>query len=253
MLKHAIVTLAIASLTAIGPGNLFAQASADSTSMKQGAWAFQFGVAGNFTLTSFQGSTLALKYHCSDNRAIRAAITVNGNFTDGTDLQTGVLNDTGHSTASNDNVAHSSSVALAVQYLWYVNPADVVHFYAGFGPSVSYSRSHSEAIQGSLESQDTYYYAQGYDWTQVNASSTSSQWGFGVRGVAGVEWFAVRWFSLRAEYGQSIQYQWTSTTATAQGVASYPISGNASLQDKASSKGWVISPLGVSFGASVYF
>jgi len=115
------------------------ETAADSNSLKPGAWALQFGVGSNLTLTAFQGSTIALQYHLSESNAIRAGVTFNGNFSDGTDLFNQATGDTGHTTASGDNSSHSASISFTVQYLWYLNARAPVHFYVGVGPSLSYS------------------------------------------------------------------------------------------------------------------
>ncbi len=157
---------------------------ADSNSLKPGAWAFQFGVAGNFTLTSFQGATLALKYHYTESNAVRAAITINGTFTDGSGLQKGLQYDSISTTASNDNSTHSAGLSLIVQYLWYMNPRDVIHLYVGVGPAVSYSHDSRTENRNALTSADQFY-SSGYYWTHLKTTSTSNQWALGLRGVGG--------------------------------------------------------------------
>ena len=52
--------------------------SSDSNSLKDGIWALQFGITGNFTLISFQGSTIGALYRISEKNAIRGGITING-------------------------------------------------------------------------------------------------------------------------------------------------------------------------------
>jgi hypothetical protein len=195
---------------------------------------------------------LALKYHCSESSAVRASITINGTFTDGTQLQNGNQPDASTVSASGDNSSHSLSLSLVVQRLWYMNPHDVVHLYVGVGPSVSFSRDRETQLQSSLTSQPIVYNF-GYNWSRINSSDVSTQWALGARGVGGIEWFPVRWFSLRAEYSEGIQYQWSSTKTSAQGVITYPTTGDATVNQTSSSKGWSINSYGVSMGASVYF
>ena len=252
MSYHFINVLSIVALSTLGSSSVLAQSPpTDSTSLRQGAWALQFGVGSNFTLTTFQGSTLAIKYHLSEANALRIAITLNGSFTDGTELQTGV-SDTANNTASGDNSSHSGSIAIFLQYLWYMNPRDVVHFYTGVGPSISYSHSQDQRSQNALTSQQEFY-SSGYYWSHVNSTTTSNQWALGLRGIAGVEWFPIKWFSFRAEYSEGIQYQWTSSKSAAQGLTYTTPVSSITVSDNVSSKGWVISSLGVSFGVSVYF
>ena len=248
-----IIVAASLSLLLAVSCNVDAQTQpADSNSLKPGAWAFQFGITSNFTLTSFQGTTLALAYHTSDHSALRAGITLSGNLTDGTDLQNSVQGDTNQHQASGDNTSHSVNVTAILQQIWYANPQDVIHMYFGVGPSISYSYSKTTRLQNALTSEQTFY-STGYYWTQLNSSSSTTQVGIGARGVAGLEWFPVRWFSIRAEYSEGIQYQWTTNKTTAQGTTSAPSIASTSVSDKGSSKGWALNAYGVSFGASIYF
>jgi hypothetical protein len=250
LIARLLCGIAVGALTS---WNAIAQNSpSDSNSLKSGAYALQFGVGSNFTLTSFQGSTIALQYHLSESNAIRAGVTFNGNFSDGTDLFNQVTGDTGHTTASGDNSSHSASISFTVQYLWYQNALAPVHFYVGIGPSVSYSYNDQRNAQASTP-QTPYFYSFGNDWTRLNYTNTTNQWALGVRGMVGVEWFPARWFSLHADYGEAIQYHWNSNKTTADGILSSSTGANTTITDKGSSKGWAISSIGVSFGASVYF
>jgi len=238
---------ALSSWNAIAQNTL-----SDSNSLKSGAWALQFGVGYNFTLTSFQGSTIALQYHLSESNAIRAGVTFNGYFSDGTDLFQQVTGDTGKTTASGDNGSHSANITFTVQYLWYQNALAPVHFYIGVGPSVSYAYNNQRNAQVTTP-QSPYFYAFGNDWTRLDYTNTTNQWALGARGILGVEWFPTRWFSLHADYGESIQYQWDSSKRTGDGIISGSMGVTTAITDQGSSKGWTISSVGVSFGASVYF
>ena len=227
-------------------------ATTDSNSLKAGAWAMQFGISGNFTLTAFQGSSIALQYHLSESNAVRAAITVNLNSSNGTDLLNQTQPDSTQRTASNDNSQQFMSANLVIQYMWYPNPHDAVHLYFGVGPLVSYSHTKQARNQNSVDSQQEYYWPP-YFWTSLNYSSIGTQWGVGAKAAIGVEWFPVHWFSLRSEYSNALQYQWSSSSSTAKGMAYNPSLVNATVVDKGSSEGWALTPFSVSFGVSVYF
>ena len=57
-----------------------AQEKQDSTDyLNAGLWSIQFGIAENFTLRSFNGSTFSGKYQFTDKSALRLGITMNGN------------------------------------------------------------------------------------------------------------------------------------------------------------------------------
>ena len=229
--------------------SLAQDAPSENNSLKEGTWAMQFGITSNFTLTSFQGTTLALKYQLSDRSAIRGGITINGSISDGNNSISGSVADTSYGSVPANSSSDAANVSFVLQYLRYINPNGPVHFYLGLGPSVSYSYSHSTSDNSTLNSASTHGY-----WVRSVSSSNSHQWGTGGAGVAGVEWFAVQWLSIRAEYSESIQYQWRSTTSMSDNSSSsYPKYIPIHTDNSGTTKGWTLSSSGVSFGLSVYW
>jgi hypothetical protein len=222
--------------------------SSDSTSFTKGAWALQFGIAGNFTLTSFQGTTIAAKYQLSDRNAIRAGITISGNTSDGSTSTSASVADTSDGTVPGGNSTNAATVSLVFQYLWYINPSGPVHFYVGLGPSFSYTHSNSSSDNFSLSRIST----RGY-WTRTTNASHSTQRAIGGAGIAGVEWFATRWLALHAGYNESFQYQWGSTSSNQDNSSStYPNYIPYHIDNFGTNKGWVLSSSSVSFGLNVY-
>lgn len=224
----------------------------DSNSIKAGAWALQFGIGSNFTFTAFQGTTISLLHHLSDANAIRAGLSFSGNFSDGTDLANQVLGDTGHIPSSGDNSTHTMNLTLGVQCLWYLNSRSPVHLYVGLGPSVSYYYYSYRNAQVAVPP-NSYLYYSNYEWTQADYVYTNKQLSVGARGLVGVEWFPSRWFSLHAEYSQTIQYGWGSTKTTTDGVPYNIDVAKLTVTDNGSSKGWNITSGYISLGASIYF
>ncbi|MGO9482423.1 MAG: outer membrane beta-barrel protein [Candidatus Kryptoniota bacterium] len=226
--------------------------SSERNSLKAGACALQFGIASNFTLTSIQGSTIAFKYQLSDRNAIRGGITISGSTSNGSTTVTGSVEDTSYGSKPESSTSDAASISLVLQYLWYINPAGPVHFYLGAGPSASYSYSRSSLDNFNL---DIFYNGsndQGV-WEQETNTSYNHQWGVGATGVAGVEWFACPWLSIRAEYSEGIAYQWrpsSSTSAETYINYSNPPSYNST---SGTTKGWSLSSSGVSFGANIYW
>jgi outer membrane protein W len=212
--------------------------SSERNSLKEGAWALQFGIAGNLTLTSFQGTTMAVKYQLSDRTAIRGGITISANTNNG------------NSSADEDtsNSADAINVSFVLQYLWYVNPSGPIHFYVGVGPSVAYSYSHNSLNYSSPDVQNGQLY-----WDQYSNASNSHQWMAGGIGVAGVEWFASQWLSLRAEYSEGIQYQWHSMNSTSDVSSTNTDYLPNNYSSSGTTKGWTLSSSGVSFGLNVYW
>ncbi len=84
-------------------------------------------------------------------------------------------------------------------------------------------------------------------------ASNSIQWGTGAAGVLGIEWFASRWLSLHADYNESFQYRWGSTTSSEDDRSStysnyIPYHSNSA----GSTKGWILNSSGVGFGLNIY-
>ena len=218
--------------------------SPDSTSLREGALALQFGIAGNFTLTSFQGTTISMKYQLSSKNAIRGGITLGGRTNDGSNTVSGSYADTSIGSISGKNSSSSQNISFTIQYLKYLNPNGPVHFYTAIGPSVLYSYSKSNS--------DNPYSGESYLYRDIYSSS-STQWGIGATVSAGVEWFPSRWFSLRAEYGESLQYQWGSSTSTSDYTYTTSARVPSHYESSGTSKGWSLGSSSVSFGLSVYW
>ncbi|MDE3056645.1 MAG: hypothetical protein KGJ59_01630 [Bacteroidota bacterium] len=222
--------------------------SLDSTALREGSWALQFGIASNFTFTTFQGSSFAAKYQLSEKNAIRGGIMFYGNTNDGTNSLSGTAADTGAGTASTSNSYGTANVAVVVQYLWYLNPSGPVHFYCGLGPAIAYNYYNNTTDNAYLYSTNSRSY-----WERVKYVSKTIQWGGGAAGIVGVEWFASHWLSLHAMYNETIQYQWRSTVSNQdRSIPDLPNYVPYHLDNTGTSKGWYFSSPLVSFGLNVY-
>ncbi|HET6569365.1 MAG TPA: hypothetical protein VFG50_15460 [Rhodothermales bacterium] len=192
-----------------------------ATSLRNGAWALQFGVSQNFTLTSFEGSTISAKHHASDNSAWRYGLTLNGEFG-----SQGAASDESPDSKSKDN---HQRLALSIVYISYPDvierPLDVVHLYWGIGPNVSFSRSRSQDAAGS-------------------SIMTTQGLGAGLGGLIGAEWFVAPRISLTAEYGSALRYERNATT-----IKPDDVYGPGST---VSSNTFGLFSQGVKFGISVY-
>jgi hypothetical protein len=221
----------------------------DSTDLKCGIWALQFGISSNFTLTSFQGSTIGAKYQLSESRAIRGGITLNGNTSTSPTSNSGSINDSSAGTMSGNSSIKSANISFVIQYLWYMNPKAPVHLYAGFGPAVSYYYYHSSSENPYLNINGN---NQGF-WVLDNYNSVRTQWAAGGAASIGVEWFACRWLSLRADYNELIQYQWGSQSSNRMYKAVSNVNYISSSQSNSSTtKGWTLNSSSVNFGLNVY-
>jgi hypothetical protein len=218
--------------------------SADTTSLSEGMWALQFGIAPNFTLTSIQGTSISAKYQLSTRNAIRGGMTISGYSNDGNSTTSGIYADTSIGSIPGSNSSNSLTIAFTGQCVWYANPGGAVHFYTALGPVISYNYAKSHS--------DNPYVEGGYFYHYVSSSS-SKQWGIGATGSAGVEWFPSQWFSLRAEYGESLQYQWRSTASSTDYSYTPKVNPSSHSENSGTSKGWTLGGSAVSFGLSVYW
>ena len=201
--------------------------------------------SGNFTLAPFQGAIVSAQYHYSVDNAWRGGVTVNGDVGSGTSLGVSFIADTSSGSSGNSHSSNSVGLGVWIQHIWYANPTGVVHFYVGIGPGISYSRGYSQ--------QESYLISKssGY-WNKETFTMTSTTWGYGVNGLAGVEWFASNWFALHAEYGASISYSVNSLETDLEHTDS---SAGTNSGNKASqtNRGWSLSNAAVNLGMSVYF
>jgi hypothetical protein len=222
--------------------------SRDSTSLPEGSWALQFGIDRDFTLKTFQGSTIGAKYQLSEKHALRGGLTFSGNASDGSNSISGEIGGIDAGTVPENSSGKSFGVNLILQYLWYFNPAGPVHFYSGFGPMVSYSYSKNSSDDYNISISN----GQGY-WIRYQYDYKNTQWAVGAAAVVGVEWFACRWLSIHADYNEAFQYQWLSSSRYQFESSSVnPSYLPLKLDSSGSIKGWALTSLGVAFGLNIY-
>ena len=160
-------------------------------SLEDGAWARQFKITDNFSLTNFTGSLVSLKRHYSPNSAARVGIGLSLNQADTddefSDPDTLI-------TFTRDSDSYSAQVDL--QYLYYTNPDSRVSLFWGLGPTFQYSKSDATRETGD----DSFV-------------SRRKRWSIGVIGSLGVEWFPTKIVGIHAEYGLGALYSSTTDEA----------------------------------------
>ena len=145
---------------------------ADSIPLSEEAWALQFDVRPNFfALSSFLGSTISAKRHTSAARAWQVGLTF------------------GASVVSRETEEESSrdrqNVEVTARYLGYPllgeQDSESIQLYLGAGPLVEFGRVSQEGL-------------------------TRTQWGVGVSGTIGAEWFVHPRISLDGAYESTLRY-----------------------------------------------
>ena len=179
-----IIICCCAALTSAG--------NAETKGDLNGAMALQFEIRSNFTLESFQGSTISFKKHMSAGFAWRLGLDLKITFSD--DEITDYTEDSLRSLTENNG--NSQNIGLRLQGLFYPNPSARTKLFYGFGPLVGFTHNFSES--------DNLRPSQ-----RLSGSETSTHtWELGLTGVFGVEWFAASNISLLAEYGSDIYYRY---------------------------------------------
>jgi len=226
--------------------------------LRDGAWALQFEINGDFDLTSFQGSTISIKKHTGDRTAYRLGLDLTFLDKSGNndDLQTSALG--GRITSENESQLDTDNsiqdLSLAVQRISYPHRGTTVKMFYGVGPSLGYLHKKSHRI---TESTGIYFPSSGTPDTTFGSQdqvSVTNGWAIGLEGVVGVEWFFNGSLSLLAEYNSSLEYQWSTTESTSSNRSR---NGSAITKTgssgKSDSDGIDFSAGAVKFGLSAYF
>jgi hypothetical protein len=158
-----------------------------------GRQAVQFSIESFLTLSEFQGQMFSYQKFLTDSRAIRVAA---GLFLDLTESDLDVEYYGGEQTGSAELSSWRHSGTLKVQMLFYRGDGPL-RFYWGGGPKVTYTDRHTENV---------HYAPYGDELHFIYNTSDIDIWGLGLQGLAGVEWFINRMFSIHAEYAVSGMY-----------------------------------------------
>lgn len=191
--KVFFISILLTLLTA----NLLAQEKEKSElPLKEGTWALQFGIAPNFTLTSFQGGVISAKFHNSDNTAIRFGIGV-GHSQKDFEGNSNYYENEATNVANLDGFDKRSNYYINCQYLWNSNINESFSLFYGFGPTVGFSIRDNENKEF-------------YTWNKSShfRKNRNNEWAVGLICALGVEWFVNSNISIGAEYGFKATYNW---------------------------------------------
>jgi hypothetical protein len=202
-----------------------------TNSLRAGAWALQFQVGRDFTLGSFDGTTLSIQKHTSAGGAWRLGVTLAGDIHRQTYSNTSVQDTTQHKT-DNKSDNNSQALSLGLTRVVYPRSPSTICFFYGIGPRLSYGRDHFEADARALNT-DT------RTWTN---------WSVGAGIVLGVEYFPSRAIGLSGEYSSSAAYRWEKRVST----SIVKITG-ARSDTVETTKGFRLATGGARLGLSVYW
>jgi hypothetical protein len=144
-------------------------------------WSVQFQVGNDFTLQSFDGLIISLKYHFTPKFAVRLGTGANFRTSDNElDYRGYYYNEYVKATYEQN----STDFALISNFLYYPRPAAFLKVFFGAGPRAGYTCSSGERL-----------YLDGYKAEYDNWS-----WSAGVNAVFGCEWFPMKSLGLFGEY-----------------------------------------------------
>jgi hypothetical protein len=224
-------TLSIAAVLLV---TMIAPAYADDfeNSLRDGAWALQFGIGNDFRLTNFEGSSIALKRHFSDRSAVRAIVDF--------DLWGGESDDGANSRVTSESEYDRWDVDLTLLYQRYFAVTGRTAMFFGVGPRWGYESRQDDDVT-------TYAATDSTDMLITMRKREQDEWRIGGSVVVGGEWFASKAISLHAEYLAVILYR-SATFWQADWVDGIVTSVNES-----DSSSWSVNQGTVRFGLSVYF
>jgi len=178
-----MLTLLILLFTITLPLSSSAQ---DDSALQPGAWALQFQVTENFTLSDLQGSVVSVKYHSSAKSAWRAGVSMDFDSMNDTRRNT----DAGVPDPDLTTEFTRTAAELALQYVRYANPDARVMFLFGGGPFFGFEdrARDSDSGGGSMNHEE-------FD-----------RWSVGISGIVGVEWLVASRIGIHAEYGLAYRY-----------------------------------------------
>lgn len=227
---------------------VYSQPQLDKEKKKTGltpdSWSLQFGVANNFSLTSFGGTLITAKKHYSRSKAVRIGFIINGRLSDINREQNQIINDilTKNKSSGNNKFL---AISFKTLFLNYSTNKGRLNPYWGLGPDIRIDLSKSDNAQSSNLKTET--------WTWSGA--------IGVEGVLGMELLLNPNISVFAEYSLSALFRYTKTNHTTKGpgfkrethmvrkdfIINFPVNtpGRASRTGS--------SPSTVRFGLSAYF
>jgi hypothetical protein len=223
----AVATLLLAASCALAGGGC------GSTGLA-GDQAVQFSIDRNFEFNSFQGQLFSYQRFMTDRRALRlaAGLSLGRDSIDSEAQHSDDVNDT-------ELTRWNTDVTLKAQMVFYEGGGPL-YFMWGCGPQVTYRNYHTE------NAADQYA---GGDVSFILFSYEQNEFGLGLHGFAGVEWFINDTISLHAEYGASAMYIFSGTEEErleTDDPASY-------IRETVESRGPSFSSDGVRFGISGHF
>jgi len=208
--------------------NARAQDSTKVSPLAPGAWALQFRVGEDFTLSSFKGALLSVKHHSSERTALRLGISTRLNFQEAQfGLDSGI---------EGEMDQDSQSITVTMQRLQYMASRRRFSPFWGLGPTVGWERSKARREMSQVEG------------PSVESERSVNSWTAGLTGNFGIEWCPSPNVGLHAEYGVFGGY-----THGRDEITTDPDTDAEPASQFSETNSWRVSGEGALLGLSVYF
>lgn len=193
-------------------------------SLQKGKFALMFGVV-DLNLIAVDGAFISIKYHITDHISLRAGLF--GKYS---------CKEYDHKTLTSTakNKENKQEFLTIVYFTYYPKPKADINAYFGLGPYYLWKRDYEKST---------------YSDPKYNSESCSREWGLGVNGIIGVEWFVTKSISLFGDYSFSIGTG--KTEGYSYGYDDYY--GNGYYYDTFNGTTNAFNSNGVRLGIGVYF
>lgn len=167
----------------------------DNTGLSADSWSLQFGVAGNLSLFSFDGTLITAKKHFSNSKAIRFGSIISGSLSH-TDYEQRQPGNEVLVQRKNSDIRKLLNISLKTIFLSYSCQRGRLKPYWGIGPD----------IQIAFSKQDFEF--------EYNDRSETREWSgtIGLEGLLGFEWSLNSNIGVFAEYSIGTLFRYTKTT-----------------------------------------
>lgn len=205
-----------------------------------GRWSLKFAIEDNFTLGSFEGSTIAATKNTSANRAWRYGISYGGDFFGASQAYSVEPDTLFPATPGSRQENTAVSLGLSVLRVHRLQPARRIGAYLELGPTVAWDHQNQQVGNDP---------AGGFDQdSEVNRHNLF----FGATINLGAEVFVARSVSLAADYGTDLGY--STGQQSIQTTVVDTSTGTTAIQSETVIKyhRWSLRGTGVRFGVSLY-
>jgi hypothetical protein len=255
-MRHRLAIISLLALTAasLQAALALADATPHGPAEREGRTGLVFGFDGE-RLTSFDGAMLALRKQIGQRTGLRLGLSLgfdDGNSDVGTLSERELIfpDSTVIERDDGTDVTDSQSVDLEVDLLLirHARSGHPVGFFYGAGPLVGYERQERTQQAWLLDETSS---------RERTSESNETTWRWGLRLVAGIEWFITDAISVHAEYRVGLVYSDHESTSTLREVREYEIEGvpDQIVTDRREreSESWDLDSHGARFGVSMFF